>query len=63
MPGFDVAVWHMIVAPAATPKPIVHKLNADLGAILKEPAAAQEMTRRGFVPPASASSPENSPPS
>ena len=50
LPGFDTAVWHMIVAPAATPKPILHKLNAELGAILKEPAAGQEMIRRGFIP-------------
>jgi tripartite-type tricarboxylate transporter receptor subunit TctC len=58
LPGFDTAVWHMIVAPAATPKSILYRLNAELGAILKEPAAAQEMIRRGFVPPAAASSPE-----
>src|SRR5262249_35239675 len=25
VPGFNAAVWHMIVAPAATPKPIVQK--------------------------------------
>jgi tripartite-type tricarboxylate transporter receptor subunit TctC len=50
LPGFDAAVWHMLVAPAATPKPILYKLNAELGTILKEPSAAQEMIRRGFVP-------------
>jgi tripartite-type tricarboxylate transporter receptor subunit TctC len=50
LPGFDAAVWHMIAAPAATPKPILHRLNTELGAILKEPATAPEMIRRGFVP-------------
>ena len=50
LPGYDAAVWHMMVAPAATPKPILYKLNAELGMILKEPSAAQEMIRRGFVP-------------
>ncbi len=50
LPGFNAAVWHMMVAPAATPKPILYKLNTELGAILKEPTAAQEMIRRGFVP-------------
>lgn len=50
LPDFDAAVWHMMVAPAATPKPILYKLNAELGAVLKEPTAAQEMIRRGFVP-------------
>jgi tripartite-type tricarboxylate transporter receptor subunit TctC len=58
LPSFDAAVWHMIVAPIATPKSILYRLNSELGAIIKEPAVAQEMTRRGFVPPAVASSPE-----
>ena len=50
LPGYDAAVWHMMAAPAATPKPILYKLNAELGAILKDPATAQEMIRRGFMP-------------
>lgn len=55
LPGFDAASWHMIVAPGATPKPILYKLNVELGAIIKEPAAERELTRRGFVPVASGS--------
>ena len=58
VPGFEAAVWHMVVAPASTPGPIVQRLNAALIDIIKEPAIAQDMTRRGFVPPATASSPE-----
>jgi len=50
LPGFDAASWHMIVAPGATPKPILTKLNATLRAVVVDPAVADEFTRRGFVP-------------
>jgi tripartite-type tricarboxylate transporter receptor subunit TctC len=52
LPGFDTAVWHMIVAPTTTPKPVLSKLNAEIGAIIKEPTVARDMTSRGFVPSA-----------
>jgi tripartite-type tricarboxylate transporter receptor subunit TctC len=50
LPGYDAASWHMFVAPAATPKPILQRLNAEIDAIIKEPDVAPEMTKRGFVP-------------
>jgi tripartite-type tricarboxylate transporter receptor subunit TctC len=48
--GFNATSWHMIVAPGATPRPILHRLNTELAAIITEPAAAQEFARRGFIP-------------
>ncbi len=50
LPGFNAASWHMIVAPSATPKPILQRLNKELTAIITEPTAAQDLTRRGFIP-------------
>jgi tripartite-type tricarboxylate transporter receptor subunit TctC len=50
LPGFDAASWHMIVAPGATPKPILAKLNANVREIMNDPQVGQEMARRGFVP-------------
>jgi len=50
LPGYDAASWHMIVAPGATPKPILAKLNGALTAIVQDPAAAAELAKRGFVP-------------
>lgn len=50
LPGYDAASWHMFVAPGATPKPILHRLNAELTALIKDPAVAPEMEKRGFVP-------------
>ena len=50
MPGFDAASWHMFVAPAGTPKPIVDRLHAEVDSIIKEPDVAAEFNKRGFVP-------------
>jgi tripartite-type tricarboxylate transporter receptor subunit TctC len=37
VPGFDVAGWFMIVAPAKTPKPIVDKLHKEMMAAMNTP--------------------------
>lgn len=50
LPGYDAASWHMIVAPAATPKPILARLNTELTSIVKDEAVGREFIRRGFVP-------------
>jgi tripartite-type tricarboxylate transporter receptor subunit TctC len=55
LPGYDAASWHMFVAPGATPKPILHKLNAELNAIVSDPAIGSELIARGFVPTAGGS--------
>jgi tripartite-type tricarboxylate transporter receptor subunit TctC len=47
-PGFEALAWNGIVMPAATPKPIVARLNADIDAILKEPEVLQKMHALGF---------------
>ena len=36
-PGFDVNPWWGILAPAATPRAVVNKINADVADILKTP--------------------------
>jgi tripartite-type tricarboxylate transporter receptor subunit TctC len=58
LPGYDAASWHMFVAPGATPKPVLNRLNAELNAVLKDPAVGPEMTQRGFVPTPDRGSPE-----
>jgi tripartite-type tricarboxylate transporter receptor subunit TctC len=49
VPGFEAAAWQMVVAPAATPKPIVDKLHAELKAIMATPEARQAIARIGLV--------------
>jgi tripartite-type tricarboxylate transporter receptor subunit TctC len=40
----------MVVAPAGIPKPILHKLNGELRAILAEPDLQKDFTDRGLIP-------------
>jgi tripartite-type tricarboxylate transporter receptor subunit TctC len=49
VPGYDASAWQMIVAPAKTPKDIVGKLNAELNAIVREPATGREINGRGHI--------------
>jgi len=50
LPGFDAASWHMLVAPSATPAPIVQRLHGEIETIIAEPGVAADMNKRGFVP-------------
>jgi len=59
VPGFEAAVWHMIVAPSSTPGPIVQKLHVAIVNIINEPAVTKDMTLRSMVPPTVTKSPEN----
>jgi tripartite-type tricarboxylate transporter receptor subunit TctC len=38
VPGFDVSGWYALFVPAKTPPDIVKKMNADMVALLREPA-------------------------
>ena len=47
-PGFEALAWNGIVVPAATPKPVIARLNAEINAIFKEPEVVQKMQAQGF---------------
>jgi tripartite-type tricarboxylate transporter receptor subunit TctC len=49
LPEFDVAGWHMMVAPAATPRGVVQKLNGELTAILALAEIRAEIIRLGML--------------
>jgi tripartite-type tricarboxylate transporter receptor subunit TctC len=57
VPGFDVAGWGMITAPAGTPKEIVTRLNAALNSVAALPEVQQQIIKLGMIPGGS-SSPE-----
>ena len=42
-PGFDVRDWHGIVAPAATPKPIIARLAGELRTATADPAVMEKL--------------------
>ena len=46
-PGFETATWFGFVAPAATPKEIVVRLNAEFNKALKSPALAGKLNEQG----------------
>jgi tripartite-type tricarboxylate transporter receptor subunit TctC len=58
VPGFDVAGWGMITAPAGTPKEIVTRLNAALNSVAALPEVQQQIIKLGMIPGGSSSSPE-----
>jgi tripartite-type tricarboxylate transporter receptor subunit TctC len=43
LPGFDATTWHGLVAPAATPKPIIAALNRAVVQALQEPQTLQPL--------------------
>ena len=47
-PGFEALAWNGVLVPAATPKSIVQRLNAEINAVLKDPDVVQKMHASGF---------------
>jgi tripartite-type tricarboxylate transporter receptor subunit TctC len=50
LPGYAFETWFMVFAPAATPKPVIDRLNAALALALASPALQERMVREGFDP-------------
>jgi tripartite-type tricarboxylate transporter receptor subunit TctC len=48
MKTYEAGLWYSLLAPAATPKPIVDKLNDAMIAALKDPADAAQLEQQGF---------------
>jgi tripartite-type tricarboxylate transporter receptor subunit TctC len=47
---FDVSSWQAVFAPAATPKPIVERLSAEIAKILATPEAQEYLAKQGIAP-------------
>jgi len=50
VPGFDAVGWTLICAPAATPKPIIDKLSAELAATAETPDVSALIVNLGTLP-------------
>jgi tripartite-type tricarboxylate transporter receptor subunit TctC len=48
--GFECYTWNAILAPAGTPSPIVHRLNAAINAALADPAVHNRLQDAGIDP-------------
>jgi tripartite-type tricarboxylate transporter receptor subunit TctC len=51
LPGFEATAWFGVLAPAATPAPVVQRLGAELNAIALDPAFRERMAALGADPP------------
>ncbi len=50
VPGFAVAGWFMIVAPAKTPRPVIDKLHDSLSAVASSPDVQERIVKLSLVP-------------
>jgi tripartite-type tricarboxylate transporter receptor subunit TctC len=50
VPGFDTTAWQMLVAPGATPRPILQKLNTEVNAIVRGDDISKQFVNLGLVP-------------
>lgn len=48
--GFDISSWFMLVAPAATPQPVVQKLNAVVNEFIAMPKTRETLAKQGLEP-------------
>jgi tripartite-type tricarboxylate transporter receptor subunit TctC len=49
-PGFEAVSWHMLLAPAKTPREIVDRLHDEMKRILAEPDLKQKIETIGLIP-------------
>jgi tripartite-type tricarboxylate transporter receptor subunit TctC len=49
-PGYEATNWYAFVAPAKTPQPVVARLNAELGRVLRAPEIVAELGQHGLEP-------------
>jgi tripartite-type tricarboxylate transporter receptor subunit TctC len=50
VPGFEAVSWHMVVAPAGTPRDVIEKLNAAFKAVGKQPEIQEKLVGMGLIP-------------
>ena len=49
-PDFEAVSWHMLFAPAATPKPIVERLHKEMKKIMADPEMIKLTEKIGLIP-------------
>lgn len=49
-PDFEAVSWHMLYAPAATPKEIVERLHKEMTAIMSDPEMQKKASAIGLLP-------------
>ena len=47
--GFEALAWNGLFAPTGTPPEVVERINADVNAVMKEPAVRDALARQGLI--------------
>jgi tripartite-type tricarboxylate transporter receptor subunit TctC len=50
LPDMEVETWYAAFAPAGTPAPIIHKVNGDINALLKDASIREALEKQGMTP-------------
>lgn len=50
VPGYEMSPWIGVFAPAGTPKPVIDRLHAEIGKILRMPDIAQNLSNQALEP-------------
>jgi tripartite-type tricarboxylate transporter receptor subunit TctC len=50
VPGYEMSPWIGVFAPAGLPRPIVDRLHAEIGKILKMPDVAKNLANQALEP-------------
>ena len=50
VPGYEAASWYAVMAPAATPRAVVDRLNRDSVAVIQSPEVNSKLTSQGVDP-------------
>jgi tripartite-type tricarboxylate transporter receptor subunit TctC len=50
VPGYEATNWFGVLAPAATPAPVVTRLNGEIGRVLQDAETGESMRRQGLEP-------------
>ena len=47
---YEIVAWHMLVARAGTPQPVMERLNTEMQRIMSAPEMQERITRMGLLP-------------
>ena len=49
-PGYEASLWYALLAPAATPQPILERLHAEAVKVIRSPAMTEQLFANGAEP-------------
>jgi tripartite-type tricarboxylate transporter receptor subunit TctC len=50
VPGYETTIWLGLMAPAATPRPVLERLNAEINKVVNAPEMREAWAKQGAVP-------------